>query len=269
MKYSNMLRSRGPLAVFFLTLLPVLSAWAQKDPVATGLEIAQEAKRRDTGYQDFVTEVTMILRNKAGQESSRKLFIKTIENESKGEKSLLVFQSPADVDGTALLTFSSRTEADDQWLYLPATKRVRRIATGSKTGSFVGSEFTYEDISPQQVEKYTYRYIRDEAFEGQTCFVVERYPTDPKSGYKRQVTWLDQTEYRPLKVDFYDSKDAHVKTLHFRGYQKYLDKFWRPDEMLMENKLSGKSTKLVFQNYKFRTGLKESDFDQNALDRLR
>jgi outer membrane lipoprotein-sorting protein len=256
--------------LLIFTLASVLSAavFAQNDPAARGLEIAREAKKRDTGYKDFTTDVTMTLRNKEGQESSRQLAIKTLEQE-KDERALVLFTSPADISGTALLTYAYKNEPDDQWLYLPAVKRVKRIASGNKTGSFVGSEFSYEDISPQQVDKFTYRYLRDETVEGQKCFVVERYPKDPKSGYKRQVYWIDQAEYRPLKAELYDPKDVLLKTLTFSGYKKYVDQFWRPDVMLMQNHQSGKSTKLTLSNYKFRTGLTERDFDSDTLNRLR
>jgi hypothetical protein len=115
------------------------------------------------------------------------------------------------------------------------------------------------------VEEYTYLYLRDEVLEGEQVFVVERYPVDPKSGYTRQVTWIDQAEYRTLKVDFYDRKDDLLKTLTFSGYEQYLDQYWRPDRMLMVNHQTGKSTELIWRNYRFRSGLEERDFDRASL----
>lgn len=264
---SRTFQSLGILTFAFSALM-VVPAFAQPDAAARGLEIAREVKKRDTGYKDFTTDVTMVLRNREGQESSRQLSVRTLEQGADGERALVIFNSPADISGTALLTYSFKSKPDDQWLYLPAAKRVKRIASGNKTGSFVGSEFSYEDISPQQVEKYTYKYLRDEAVNGQQCFVVERYPTDPKSGYKRQIYWIDHAEYRPLKAELYDAKDSLLKTLTFSGYKKYIDQFWRPDEMVMLNHQSGKSTKLAFREYKFRTGLTERDFDTAVLNRL-
>ncbi len=134
----------------------------------------------------------------------------------------------------------------------------------------MGSEFSYEDFSSQEVEKYTYKWIRDEVYDGQECFIVELYPVDKKnSGYTRQVTWIDKKEYRTLKVEYFDRKDSHLKTLIFSGYRKYLDKYWRSDKMNMVNHQNGKSTSLEFLDYKFSTGLKESDFSKNALKRAR
>ena len=239
-------------------------------PEEQGLAIAQEADRRDTGFQDFTTDLLMILKNKHGQKSVRNIRVRTLEVVDDGDKSLTIFDNPRDVKGTAFLTFSHKQGDDDQWLYLPALKRVKRISSRNKSGSFMGSEFAYEDISSQEVEKYTYKWIRDELHDGQQCFVVEFYPVDKKnSGYTRRVTWIDKNEYRTLKVDYFDRKNSHLKTLTFTGYKKYLDRYWRADEMYMVNHQTGKSTQLVFKNYKFRTGLKDRDFSKNSLKRAR
>lgn len=234
-----------------------------------GLAIAREVDRRDNGFGDFTTELTMILRNRHGEESLRRLRTRFLEVEGDGDKGLLIFDDPRDVKGTALLTFSHKVGDDDQWLYLPALKRVKRIASSNKSGPFMGSEFAYEDMTSQEVEKYTYRYLRNEAHDGMDCFVVERVPVDTNSGYTRQVVWIDTTEYRPQKVVYYDRKNALLKTLVFSSYQKYLDRFWRPGEMFMENHQNGKSTLLRWENYRFATGLTDRDFDQNTLKRAR
>ncbi|MDX1764034.1 MAG: outer membrane lipoprotein-sorting protein [bacterium] len=234
-----------------------------------GLAIALEADKRDTGFSDFTAELTMLLRNRQGEESTRYMRVRTLEVSDDGDKSLTIFDEPPDVKGTALLTFSHKTEPDDQWLYLPALKRVKRIASRNKSGPFMGSEFAYEDIASQEVEKYTYTYLRDESYGGHDCFVMERDPVDPFSGYTRQVVWIDKAEYRPIKVDYYDRKNAALKTLTFVDYRQYLDRFWRADKMLMENHQTGKSTLLTWKNYRFRTGLNESDFSRNSLKRAR
>ena len=239
-------------------------------PEENGLAIAQEAEKRDTGFKDTALSLIMTLRNRHGQESIRKMRMKVLEVEGDGDKSLTIFDNPRDVKGTAFLNYTHKTGDDDQWLYLPALKRVKRISSRNKSGSFMGSEFSYEDFSSQEVEKYTYKWIRDEVYDGQECFIVELYPVDKKnSGYTRQVTWIDKKEYRTLKVEYFDRKDSHLKTLIFSGYRKYLDKYWRSDKMNMVNHQNGKSTSLEFLDYKFSAGLKESDFSKNALKRAK
>jgi outer membrane lipoprotein-sorting protein len=260
--------SKATLLTLVLATLVTLPSTATT-PEARGLEIAVEADRRDLGFQDFAAELTMTLRNRHGEESTRRLRSTTLEQQDDGDKSLVVFDAPADIDGTALLTFSHKTGDDDQWLYLPALKRVKRISSSNKSGPFVGSEFAYEDISSQEVEEYTYKYLRDEPLDGHAMHVLERYPVDPRSGYTRQVVWLDPQEYRIWRIDFFDRKDALLKTLTFDGYRQYVDRYWRPDRMEMVNHQTGKSTLLVWENYRFRNGLAEADFNRAALARAR
>jgi outer membrane lipoprotein-sorting protein len=258
---------RTMLAAITITMLPVsLLAETAEDK---GLAIAIEADKRDEGFGDSTANMTMQLRNKQGDSSIRYIRIKTLEMIGDGDKSMSIFDEPADVKGTAFLTFSHAVKPDEQWLYLPALKRVKRINSKNKSGPFMGSEFAYEDIASQEVEKYTYKYLRDETLNGVDCFVIERYPAYAHSGYTRQLAWINKTEYRPEKVVFYDRKNTLLKTLTYDGYQQYLDKFWRADEMFMENHQTGKSTKLTWSNYQFKTGLNDKDFNKNSLKRAR
>lgn len=234
-----------------------------------GLAIAVEADKRDEGFGDSTANMTMELRNKQGDSSTRYIRIKTLEVIGDGDKSMSIFDEPADVKGTAFLTFSHAIKPDEQWLYLPALKRVKRINSKNKSGPFMGSEFAYEDIASQEVEKYTYKYLRDETLNGIDCYVIERYPAYEHSGYTRQVVWINKAEYRPEKVVFYDRKNSLLKTLTYDGYQQYLDKFWRADQMYMENHQTGKSTMLTWSDYQFRTGLEDRDFNKNSLKRAK
>jgi outer membrane lipoprotein-sorting protein len=254
--------------LLLLSLLLPLAAQALT-PEQRGLEIAREIEHRDTGFHDFEASMTMLLRNRQGEESLRNMRNKTLEMEKDGDKTLVIFDEPRDVKGTALLSFSHKVGDDDQWLYLPALKRVKRIASRNKSGPFMGSEFAYEDIASQEVEKYTYKYIGEEDFEGKTAYLIERYPADPNSGYTRQQLWVGQERYIPLKIDYYDRKNTLLKTLVFRGYQQYLGKYWRADQMHMENHQTGKTTLLSWEKYNFHTGLDEGDFNKNSLKRAR
>ena len=248
----------------FLFCFQVLSA---QSPEEKGLEIAKKAEEADKGFESSKVSLKMILTNKQGQESERYLENQTLELHDDGDKSLIVFNSPKDVEGTATLTFTHKTTADDQWLYLPSLKRVKRISSDNKSGPFMGSEFAYEDLSSQEVEKYKYKFIKEDDINGHAAYVIERYPLDPKSGYTKQVVWYNKENLRIEKTDYYDRKAALMKTLSFKDYKLYLNKHWRASELAMENHLSGKKTRLLFENYSFKTGLKEQDFSQNSLAR--
>ena len=254
--------------MFIVVCVPTMFLNAQT-PEERGSEIAIETDKRDMGFGDSSSELTMILRNKQGDESTRQMSNKTLEVENDGDKSLVIFNVPRDVKGTAFLSFTHKSGPDDQWLYLPALKRVKRIASDNKSGPFMGSDFAYEDISSQEVEKYTYKYIKDENIDGVDCFVIERYPVDEKSGYTRQVVWIDIDQYRSMKIDYYDRKNSLLKTLTYHEYNQYLNKYWRADKMSMINHQTGKSTDLLFNDYRFANGFSEGDFNQNSLKRAR
>ena len=242
---------------------------APESPDQRGLEIAREVDRRDAGFDNLEVELTMVLRNRHGQESTRRLTNHILEVEGDGDKSLIVFHEPHDVKGTAFLSFTHATGPDDQWLYLPALKRVKRIASDNKSGPFMGSEFAYEDIASAEIEKYTYRYVGEEEMDGTPAVVIERVPVDEKSGYTKQVVWYDRARYIPLKIDFYDRKAALLKTLTYHGYRQYLDRYWRADRFEMVNHQTGKSTTLHFDDYQFQVGLNERDFNKASLRRAR
>ncbi len=260
-----MKRSVAPFVVLAL-LIPALALAGEAED--KGLEIAKEADRRDVGFSDSRSKMTMILRNKRGQESKRELEIRTLEVKDDGDKSMTVFHTPRDVRGTALLTYSHGVDPDEQWLYLPALRRVKRIASNNQSGPFMGSEFAYEDLSSQEVDKYTYKYLKDEKLDGVDCFLIEQYPVRKDSGYTRMQTWMDKDEYRVRKIDFYDRKGALLKTLTPSDYKQFLGKHWRAQRMNMVNHQTGKSTELRWSEWKFKTGLKDDDFTRTRLQQV-
>ena len=253
-----------------LILAIALTAWglaAAQSPEDRGLEIARAADAYDRGFTDFTANMVMTLKNKSGDTSQRLIRIRTLEVEGDGDKSMSIFDEPADVKGTKMLTYAHGLEPDDQWLYLPALKRVKRINSRNKSGPFMGSTFAFEDLGSQEVEKYTYKYLREEPCGEHQCYVIEFYPAYEFSGYTRQVVWMDTEAYRIFKVDYYDRKQALLKTLTAGDFQQYLDHYWRPGRMQMVNHQTGKSTLLEWTGYAFKTGLDDSDFRPQTLKR--
>lgn len=244
-------------------------AAAAQSPEEKGLEIAKATKQSNVGWGDSEVSLKIVLRNAAGQESTREVRTKNLEVDGDGDKGLSIFDHPRDVKGTAFLSFSHPVGADDQWLYLPALKRVKRIASRNKSGPYMGSEFAYEDLSSFEVEKYTYKFLREEPCKGGTCYVIEQVPVDKYSGYTRLINWIDKDHYRSWKTDFYDRKDSLLKTLEVAEYQQYIDQYWRIQLMTMTNHQSKKSTDVIFSDYQFNVGLSDADFNQNALKRAK
>lgn len=258
------------LAVAFLWAGAVLAPHAVAETAQEkGLRIAREADERTDGFKDYTATLSMTLKTKAGQQAVRELRVKVLEVQGDGDKSLTIFDQPRDVEGTALLTFAHKVGDDDIWLFLPALKRVKRIAGSNKSGPFMGSEFAFEDISSQEVEKYTYEYLREDTHEGQVCHVINAVPVDRNSGYSRQEVWLDQDELRAVKVDYFNRRGDHLKTMVSSGFRKYLERYWYPERQLMTNHQSGRSTLLEYKNYRFGNGFTEREFDQASLEGAR
>jgi outer membrane lipoprotein-sorting protein len=249
----------------YFAMLPCISM----AEISKGLEIMQEVKQRNSGWSDVTADLEMVLTNNNGNEHRRKLAMKILEIKNDGDKSLSVFNNPRDIKGTAFLSFTHALDADEQWLYLPALKRVKRISSSNKSGPFLGSEIAFEDLSSFELEKYKYTYLRDELLDGLDCFVIENAPQYEFSGYTRTIVWVDKVRYIPIKIDYYDRKNTLLKTQTFNDYQQFLGQYWRAGIMTMKNHVTGKSTQLLLHNYKFRNGLTARQFDKNSLKRSR
>lgn len=271
----NQLHRHFVQGVLFIALVltgaSIAAAVEDNSSEQRGFEIAARSDRTDRGFGDSKVRLTMILRNQAGKESSRSLSISTleIEDENLGDKSVIVFETPADIKGTALLSHAKILEPDDQWLYLPALKRIKRISSVNKSGPFVGSEFAFEDFTTQELNKYSYRYLREEACGDLVCDVVERIPLYEYSGYTRQISWIDQQDFQARKVEFYDRRGDLLKTLTLTDYRQYEDRYWRPHRLAMINHRTGKETDLIYSDFVFGTGLTDKDFVKGKLKQLR
>ena len=266
-------------ATVSLAAIATLLAAALMLPLATpanasnekGLAIAIEVDNRDKGWGDVTVEGEMVLKNKAGNESVRKFRSTILEanDASEGDRSIIIFSQPLDVRGTALLTHSKIEPDDDaQWIFLPAVKRVKRISSSNRTGKFVSSEFSYEDLGSEEVADNTHIWLENATCAHEstlTCAAVESRPKNKRSGYSKRVSFIDLDEYRVHQIDFYNRRGDLEKSLKFQDYKQYEGRFWRAHTMLMDNMQTGKSTRLLWADYSFRKGLTERDFTPQGL----
>ena len=235
----------------------------QASPEANGLAIAEEADRRGEGFGDSQSVLTMTLYDGRGHSAVRQMSGKTLEMPDDGDRTLLFFEDPPDVAGTAFLTHSHAERDDDQWLYLPALKRIKRIASSSRSGAF-----SYEDLGNDEVGKYRYRYLGEDTVNDLPTYRLERVPKS-ESGYSKQIVWLDKAELRAQRIDYYDRGGRLLKTLYPRDYRQYLERFWRPLTMEMVNRQNGRRTVLEWRDYRFGLDLPISRFERDALRDIR
>ena len=258
-------------AALVMTLSTPAKATGDDASNEKGLAIATEVDSRDRGWGDVTVEGEMVLKNKAGNESVRKFRSTILEaaDTSEGDRSIITFSQPRDVRGTALLTHSKIEPDDDsQWIFLPAVKRVKRISSSNRTGKFVSSEFSYEDLGSEEVADNAHIWLEDAAcaHDGAlTCAAVESRPKNKRSGYSKRVSFIDLDEYRVHQIDFYNRRGDLEKSLKFQDYKQYEGQFWRAHVMIMENTQTGKSTRLSWGDYSFRKGLTERDFTPQGL----
>ncbi len=236
----------------------------------SGFTFANEGKRiflkadaMNNGYSSETARVKMTLISASDKKTIRQMKMKRLEM-ANGDRSMIHFLSPGDIRGTALLTWEKKRGSDLQWLYLPTGKRTKRISADNKSGSFVASEFSYEDIGSREIEKYRYKYLRDESFAGKPCFLVTRYPIDRNSGYSKLLCWVRKDNYQTIKIEFYDRKREHLKTLTITQLQK-IKGYWRGLHLSMDNVQTGKKTILQYSNLRVKAGLGKSAFTKSAL----
>lgn len=252
-----------------MALLVAAPAFATDNASERGRAIALERKARDSGWTTTQAQTTMVLKNAQGNSAQRNMRIDTLEIRDDGDKSRVLFQSPKDVEGTTFLSHSHPTSPDDQWIFLPALKRVKRISSSNQSGPFMGSEFAYEDMNSFEVDKYTYEYLRDDHYSGKSVYVLAQYPAYENSGYSKLIVWLDQEHFRVMKINFFDRKGELMKTLVPSDYRLFEDKYWRPMISHMSNVQTQKSTQLITNSITFGVELEDSDFTKQAIQRLR
>lgn len=258
-----------PTLIIVLALSAVLGVPAATAGPAEerGRAIMDEQDRINSGYGDEVGLYRMVLVNANGDRSERTLEFRTLEGVKEGDRTVIVFKDPPDIRGTGLLTHQHRTGDDDQWLYLPALRRIKRIASSNRASSFVGSEFTYEDLMPPELSKYQYRYLRDDPIDGVPVWVVESVPRFKDSGYSRMELFLRRDNYQTVQANFYDKKGDLLKVARFEGWWKVDGRWWRARIVHMDNVQTRKSTRIEVVRLKIGNGLAPRDFTKRALER--
>lgn len=217
----------------FLILALTLSMQAFAKENKKGRDLAIKMQKKAEGFVTDKSTLEMILVNAHGDKVVRKMESMTKEVKEDGDKKLMTFLWPTDVKGTKLLTLAHKDKDDDQWLYLPAFKRVKRISSRNKSGAFMGSEFSYEDMGSQDIEKYEFFYLKDEKLGKHNCHKMERFPKS-KSSYSKQIMWIDTKKLVARKIEYYNKRKELLKVSTFENFKKQ-KKWWRADVITMNN----------------------------------
>lgn len=218
-----------------------------------------------TGH-DFQAKVTMRLVDKAGRERQRSLTMLRLNAKSGlNQKYYMYFHGPADVRGTVFLVWKYPDKDDDRWLYIPAIKLTTRIAAKDNQSSFVGSDFTYEDVSGRDLGSDSYKALKEEALEGKDCYVVESVPKGA-SAFARKVSWIDKSSFLPLKEEYYDVQNELYKVFT-AGEIKGIKGHSTIVQRIMKNLKTEHRTETTFENVNYDVGLEDSLFSERYLQR--
>lgn len=250
-----------PLA---LVVAAAAVAGAQSD--LSGEQILRKADKENRS-RDERTVVEMVLLSEDGQRQARGMEIMSKTGEGDDDSNLVRFLSPPTVRGMAVLTVEATGRADDQWVYLPALRKTKRIASTQKTQRFAGTDFTYEDLRSENFAAWSYKKLADAKVDASDCFVVEATPKVPdETGYARRLVYIDKARFLFMKVEFFDKQDRHQKTLENRNWEQ-VQGLWRAGRSRMQDHQRKTETVWQVTERQINPGLPDNTFTEATLER--
>jgi len=246
---------------FMAILAATLTLFAQEK--ISGHQIIQNVYDRNTG-NEVEGQLTMTLTNKDGNKRVRELkqFIKDFGDV---EKKIMYFITPADVKNTSFMNWSyTDNKADDQWIYLPALKKVKRISSDSKSDYFMGSDFTYDDLGDRKPGDDVHKLLKEETLNGENCYVVESIPKEEGYMYSKTITWVIKERWVGLQKKFYDEDGDFLKTLYIKKYAE-IDGFLTILFTEMENEQNKHKTTMEFEDIKINKGIDDNYFTERLM----
>lgn len=250
-------------ALMLVTPLASASLGAQSDE-DPGLQLIREVDARARGYGDFESRLVMRIRN-GDSERVREMVVRGIES-GDGERTRIILERPTDLAGTEFLSASGSEGERAQWIYLPAARRVRRIAGSQSDDAFLGSHFTYDDMTPPEVGGFEYRWVRDQDEDGRSVALVERARRSEGADGSKQLLRIDRERAILLGVTFFDPDGQRVRELELADYLD-VGGFWRSTRMTMTDVTDGSHTSLEWSDVRIGVGLRRSDFESSRLGR--
>ncbi|MCK5097104.1 MAG: outer membrane lipoprotein-sorting protein [Desulfobacteraceae bacterium] len=257
------------LTILFFSLFLNITGFAEE---LTGRQVMEKQKELHEVDTEYGEETMLLVDIKSGAKEKRqvKRYAKKIEKEL--HRYLVAFTAPADIKGTALLTHEHDKE-DDQWIYMPATKKMQRIAKASKKTYFMGTDFTYEDMEPEEIKDFNYKILNREAVThvkpNKDCYVIEAIPGNKEkqrsSGYSKRILWVDSENFITLKIEFYDRRSRLIKTQKSFEIQQVVGTIYRPKKTIMENHKKKHKTLTLVNNRELNKTIEDKVFSERFL----
>lgn len=260
---TNRVYGRLPVGLlgFMLGLSLSMPGWADEQ---AGAELAQQVYDRPEG-NDAVTRGRMVLGGEGRRERVRESYEYRLEGEEDESWNLIRFTSPSNIADTGLLVHNRPEGASDQWLFLPAAQRVRRISSENRGGSFVQSELWFEDLEDREPHKDSHRLLGEDSYEGTEVKLLESVPVDAgNSVYSKRLSWVHPDTHIPLRIDFYQDGDEPVKRLTVERIER-IQGYWTVMSSTMTDLRQGRTTRLEVEEVVYDQGLPRDLFTSRAL----
>ena len=250
----------------FATVVAGQTALTANEIVARG-----EDAMRVKGVQGIST--MRIIDEKGGERVRKMKQASKLFDNGETEKRLIRFMEPADVKGTGLLTFDYKSKGDDLWLYMPALRKVRRIVSTEKAKNFLGSEFSYSDMSPPSPDEFTFKLLGEEKIKDVLCYKIEWIPKSEvvakENGFSRRVIFVGKEDFMFRKSLYYDSEDKLFKELIVHEIKELDTKNhkFRAMNLEMINHQNGRRSTLVNEKLEFNPNVDDTYFTTRYLER--
>ncbi len=250
--------------VFSMGLLVISSTvFAQGAPTAEEIIVKSRLAFYYAGT-DMKTKVSMELIDRDGRKRIRELtMLRKNDQDGRRQRYFIYFHQPAEVKDMTFMVYKYPDKDADRWLFIPAIDLVKRIAANDKFSSFVGSDFTYEDVSGRNPDEDAHTFLRKDKLDGKDCFVVE---STPKQGseYAKRVSWIDSMNFLPLKEEFYDKQNELYRQFE-AGKVEDIDGIFTVTKRSVQNVKSGHRTEVSYQEIKYNLGIGDDVFSERYL----
>ncbi len=257
------------IVICFFAVSMQFPVYADQD--LTSRQIMEKVEEENDTEDSTYLLIMEIRRGSSKRVRKMKMWMKS--DEQGNDRSLIRFIWPAQVKGTGFLTIEHSDRDDDQWLYLPALKKVRRIASSKKSGSFMGSDFSYADMGTGDIDNYSYKLIGSEEIDGNDCYIIEETPATEKikkdEGYSKKITWVRKDIFCLAQVKFYDRHGNYLKIMKMSNFKKIEEAdVWVAMHVVMTNEQKkGSETVVTYDEIEVNTGIPDEFFTQRYLSK--
>ena len=252
--------------------LTILGALESQDSLSAKQIMDKSFQATKLAGSEMLSTMTII--DNRGRERVRKIAtVSKLYDNGETEKRLIRFLSPADVKGTGLLTFDYENKDDDMWLFMPALRKTRRLVSTEKAKNFMGSEFTYADMTPPILDNFTYEILGEEEVTGTTCWKIEMKPVDDdvadENGFSKRISFIAKQDFVIRKAIYYDLDGEFHKELAVENVKEIDTKNhkYRPMRMVMTNQQNGRKSVLDVDEIQFNPDVKDEFFTTRYLER--